>query len=272
MMAKHGKTLHRGAREGRPRARVRARRGASSSSRTSRRAKFDESVEVHIRTGPERPPRRRAAARHDRAAARARQGRHDRRLRPGRQGARGRGGRRRRRRRRGPRQAGRGGLHRLRRRDRDAGHDAGRRPPRPHPRPVGQDAEPEGRHRDDGRRQGRRRSRRPARSSTAPTAPRSCTSSSARRPSTSTQLLENYAAVIDELIRAKPVCRQGPLPAHDHARRRPWAPASRSIPPAPATSSGRLRRPRRSAPRQRHRRPPARGRDCAAEKPGRGGL
>ena len=31
-----------------------------------------------------------------------------------------------------------------------------RRPPRPHPRPAGQDAEPEGRHRDDGRRQGRR--------------------------------------------------------------------------------------------------------------------
>ena len=33
------------------------------------RAKFDESVEIHVRTGPQRPPRRRAAARHDRAAA-----------------------------------------------------------------------------------------------------------------------------------------------------------------------------------------------------------
>ena len=32
------------------------------------------------------------------------------------------------------------------------------------------------------------------------------------------QLLENYAAVIEELIRAKPVGREGPLPALDHAR------------------------------------------------------
>ena len=68
-----------------------------------------------------------------------------------------------------------GGLHGLRRRDRDAGHDAGRRPPRPHPRPVGQDAEPEGRHGDDGRRPRPSRSPRPARSSTAPTARRSST-------------------------------------------------------------------------------------------------
>ena len=67
------------------------------------------------------------------------------------------------------------GLHRLRRRDRDAGHDAGRRPPRPHPRPAGQDAEPEGRHGHDGRRARRSRSPSPARSSTAPTAPRSST-------------------------------------------------------------------------------------------------
>ena len=72
------------------------------------------------------------------------------------------------------------GLHRLRRRDRDAGHDAGRRPPRPDPRPAGQDAEPEGRHRHDGRRARPSRSPSPARSSTAPTAPRSSTSRSAR--------------------------------------------------------------------------------------------
>ena len=44
---------------------------------------------------PERPPRRAAAARHDLAAARARQGDDRRRVRQGRQGARGRGGRRR---------------------------------------------------------------------------------------------------------------------------------------------------------------------------------
>jgi ribosomal protein L1 len=43
------------------------------------------------------------------------------------------------------------GLHRLRRRDRDAGPHAGGRPPRPHPRPAGQDAEPEGRDGHHGR-------------------------------------------------------------------------------------------------------------------------
>ena len=48
-----------------------------------------------------------------------------------------------------------GGLHRLRRGDRDAGHDARGRQARPRPRPAGQDAQPQGRHRDHGRRQGR---------------------------------------------------------------------------------------------------------------------
>ncbi len=53
---------------------------------------------------------------------------------------------------------GRGGLHGLRRRDRDAGPDGpGRLEARPRPRPPGQDAEPEGRHRHRRRRQGRRR-------------------------------------------------------------------------------------------------------------------
>ncbi len=45
-----------------------------------------------------------------------------------------------------PRQADRGRLDRLRRRDRDPGHDAHGRQARPHPRAPGQDAEPEGRH------------------------------------------------------------------------------------------------------------------------------
>ena len=155
-MAKPRQDLHRGARQGRPRARVRARRGG-------RAAQGGQAREVRrVRRGPrphgpERPPRRRAAARHDRAAATAwarsvtiavfAQGDKAREA----------------------EEAGadvvgaddlakrdRGRLHRLRRRDRDAGHDAGRRPPRPHPRPAGQDAQPEGRHRHDGRRQGRR--------------------------------------------------------------------------------------------------------------------
>ena len=49
------------------------------------------------------------------------------------------------------------GLHRLRRRRRDAGHDGQRRPARPRARPARTDAEPQDRHRHDGRRQGRQR-------------------------------------------------------------------------------------------------------------------
>ena len=91
-------------REGRPQARVHARRG-----RPARQGAQAREVR-RVRRDPrphraQRPPRRRAAARHDRAAARARQGRQDRRLRPRRQGEGGRGGRRRRRGRRGPRRA-----------------------------------------------------------------------------------------------------------------------------------------------------------------------
>ena len=100
-------------------------------------------------------------------------------------------------------------LHRLRRRHRDAGHDARRRPPRPHPRPAGQDAEPEGRHGHDGRRARPSRSPRPARSSTAPTAPRSSTWSVGKTSFQDEQLLENYQAVIEELIRAKPSAAKG---------------------------------------------------------------
>ena len=60
-------------------------------------------------------------------------------------------------------------------------------------------------------------------------------------------LLENYAAVIDELVRAKPSAAKGQYLTLDHRWPRRWAPASRSTPPAPATSSRRPRRPRRSA-------------------------
>ena len=81
--------------------------------------------------------------------------------------------------------------------------------PRPHPRPARPDAEPEDGHRHLRRRQGRRASRRPASSSTAPTAARTCTSRSARRASTSAALVENYAAVIEEIVRAKPAAAKG---------------------------------------------------------------
>ena len=173
-----------------------------------KRAKFDESVEVHVRTG--------LNVRHADEQLRGTialpnglgKERHDRRLRPGRQGAGGRGGRRRHRRRRGPRQAHRGGLHRLRRRDRHARPDAGRRPPGPRPRAAGQDAQPEGRHGDDGRRQGGRGVQ--GRQDRVPHRPHRDRAPRDRQDAFDERaLLENYAAVIDELIRAKPAGAKG---------------------------------------------------------------
>ena len=228
-------------------------------------AKFDESVEVHVRTG--------LNVRHADEQLRGtialpngtRQGRHDRRVRAGRQGARGRGGRRRLRRRRGPRQAHPGGLRRLRRRDRDARHDADRRPPRPHPRA------------------------RPARCPTRRSARSRWTSRKAVEESKSGKveyrtdrsaivhlmigkasfedrtLLENYAAVLEELVRAKPSAAKGRYLRRSRSPRR-WAPASRSTPAAPVTSSRRRRRPRPLAERPPNRRPQTPGgRACAAE-------
>ena len=157
----------------------------------------------------QRPPRRRAAARDADAPARHRQGGARRRLRRGREGEGGRGGRRGRRRLRRSRQARRGGLHGLRRRDRDARPDGQRRPARPRARPARADAEPEDRHRHDRRRARPFARRRPASSSTAPTAARTSTSRSARRASTSASSLENYAALLDEIVRAKPAVAKG---------------------------------------------------------------
>ena len=132
-----------------------------------------------------------------------------RRLRRGRQGPRGRGGRRGRRRRGRPRGEDRGRLHRLRRRDRDARPDGQRRQARPGARPARPDAEPEDRHGHLRRRQGRHATPRAASSSTAPTAARTCTSRSARRASTTKSLLENYAALVEEIVRAKPAAAKG---------------------------------------------------------------
>ena len=107
-----------------------------------------------------------------------------------------------------PREADPGGLHRLRRRHRDAGQDGRRRPARPHPRAARPDAEPEDGHGHDRRRQGRPRGEGgPAR---VPHRPRR------ERPPRDRQeelrraaLLENYAAVIDEIVRAKPAAAKG---------------------------------------------------------------
>ena len=131
-----------------------------------------------------------------------------RRLRRGRQGARGRGGRRGHRRLGRPRQADRGGLHRLRRRDRDARPDGQRRPARPRARPPRPDAEPEDRHGDDGRRQGRARGE--GRQARVPHRPRRERPHPDRQASFDERaLVENYAALLDEIVRAKPAAPKG---------------------------------------------------------------
>ena len=119
-------------------------------------AKFDETVELHIRLG--------VNVRHAEEQLRGtlalpegpRQERHDRRLRRGRCGPPGQRGRRGLRRLGRPRRAGRGRLDRLRRGDRPPLADAEGRQARPGPRPAGQDAESQGRHGHGGHRQGRR--------------------------------------------------------------------------------------------------------------------
>ena len=80
---------------------------------------------------------------------------------------------------------------------------------RPHARPARPDAEPEDRHGHATTSARRSASSRPARSSTAPTATATCTCRSARRASTADALLENYHAVLDELLRAKPASSKG---------------------------------------------------------------
>ena len=50
-----------------------------------------------------------------------------------------------------------------------------------------------------------------------------------------TQLAENYAAALEEVLRLKPASSKGRYLARSRSRR-PWAPASRSTPTAPATS------------------------------------
>ena len=64
-------------------------------------------------------------------------------------------------------------------------------------------------------------------------------------------LVENYAALIDEIVRAKPSVAEGPLHQEDHARERRWA-----------------RDPRRPDAHPRHRRG-ARRRGCRLERVGR---
>ena len=67
-------------------------------------------------------------------------------------------------------------------------------------------------------------SSRPARSSTAPTSSASPTSASARCPSTQKALVENYGAVLDEILRAKPAVGQGPATSSRSPSRRTMGP------------------------------------------------
>ena len=215
------------------------------------KATFDETVDIAVRLGVD--PRKADQMVRGTVALpeRHRQGRPRRRvrLRRGRPG----GPRRRcrHRRRRRPRRRDREGQHGLRRRHRHARHDAARRSPRSRARPAWPDAEPEDRHRHPGRRPRRRRVQgrqgrvphrplrqrarhhrqgqlRAGRAGDATSAPcsTSCSAPSRPRPRAATC--------------ARSRCR------------RPWAPASRSTPPAcvprsatPTSSSRRYRRNRR---------------------------
>ena len=205
-----GKRYRDGLREDRPRPRPTTPAEAVALVKETAGAKFDETVELHLRLG--------VNVRHAEEQLRGtlalpegpRQGRHRRRLRRGRPGPRGRP-------RPAPTTSARDDLAEKVEEgwtDFDVaiatpGDDAEGRQARPRARPAGQDAEPEGRHRHRRRRQGGRARRRPARSSTGPTARRSSTSRSARPASTSEALLENYAAVIEEIVRAKPAAAKG---------------------------------------------------------------
>ena len=104
---------------------------------------------------------------------------------------------------------GRGRPAGLRRRRRHPRPDGQGRPARPGARPARPDAEPEDRHRHHRRRARPSPTSRAARSSSASTGTRTCTSSSARPRSTTTQLVENYAAALDEVLRLKPSASKG---------------------------------------------------------------
>ncbi len=154
-------------------------------------------------------PRRPDGPRHGRPPARHRQDRPRRRLRPGREGPGGAARRRRRGRRRGPGQEDRGRLARVRRRDRDARLDGHGRQARQDPRPARPDAEPQGRARSRSTSSGRSRRSRAAASSSASTRPPSSTRRSARAASSRPALVDNLAALVDAINRAKPTGAKG---------------------------------------------------------------
>ena len=105
----------------------------------------------------------------------------------------------------------------------------------PDPRPAGQDAQSQGRHRHDGRRQGRRGGE--GRQGRVPDRPHAIVHLVIGKTGFDERaLLENYAAVIEELIRAKPSAAKGryirsiTLAIHHGSRHqgRPTVPATSS--------------------------------------------
>ena len=204
------KEVHRGGLEGRRREALHA-AGSDHLAKETSFAKFDETVEVHLRTGldprhADQQIRGSSLLPHGLGKTVQRAG-----LRPGRgRAAGGRGGRRRGRRRRAD-QAGRGRLHGLRRRARAARHDGQGRPPGSRARSPGSDAEPALGHRRRRRGHGARRARRDARaaSSSASTAPAIVHCPIGKVSFDEQALEENMATLVSEIVKAKPSGQKG---------------------------------------------------------------
>ena len=107
----------------------------------------------------------------------------------------------------------------------DAGRDARRRQAGSRPRSAGPDAEPQGRHRLGGRRRPRSRTRRPARFASAPTRPASCIARSARWTSRSTRLKVDpnlHALLTDRAQGQSPPNPKGILSEETHVVEARW--------------------------------------------------
>ena len=106
-------------------------------------------------------------------------------------------------------EARRGGLHRLRRRDRDARPDGRRRQARPHPRPARADAEPEDRHGHVRRRPRPSRDAKAGKLEYRTDRGANVHVAIGKKSFDERRLLENYAALVEEIVRAKPAAAKG---------------------------------------------------------------
>ena len=108
-----------------------------------------------------------------------------------------------------PRRQSRGGLDRLRRRDRDPADDGHRRQTRPRPRAAGQDAEPEGRAPSPTMSRKLSRPRNPGKVEYRTDRQAIVHMTIGKASFDNEKLLDNYTAVIDEIVRAKPAGAKG---------------------------------------------------------------